>query len=194
MIARAAQTLAMAGLALTLAGCGLFGVKGPGLDGPTKSSIDPRCTQPPYELPSFCPLSGIGATTQIFDDSHAYVGHTLVIPGATNYLNVQTTMGRVVAFQEQFHVTPPLSDREARLVAHGEVPFDGRKLFTKNVGGMCQVVEYRSARLRQQYGKQFSAVLIVLHSADPTVFDKTNVTTADISLTAPHTADAVKTC
>ncbi len=194
MIARAAQTLALAVLALTLAGCGLFGVKGPGLDTPTKSSLDPRCTLPPYELPSFCPLSGIGAELRTFTDSHAYVGSATVIPGNTNYLKVQTTMGRVVAFQEQFHVTPPLSDREARLVAHGEVPFDGRKLFTKTVAGMCQVIEYRSARLRQEYGKPFSAVLIVLRSADPAAFDKTNVTTADISLTAPHSADSIKTC
>lgn len=194
MIARAAQTLVVTGLALALAGCGLFGVKGPGLDKPTKSSLDPRCTAPPYELPSFCPLAGIGADTQTFNDSHAYVGHTAVIPGATNYLKIQITMGRIVAFEEQFHVAPPLADREARLVAHGEVPSDGRKLFTKTVGGMCQVVEYRSARLRRQYGKQFSAVLIVLRSADPTVFDKTNVTTADISLTAPHSRDSVKTC
>jgi hypothetical protein len=190
----AALILAAVGLAMTLAGCGIFGVKGPGLDKGTPSSLDPRCTQPPFELPSFCPLAGIGADTQTFDDSHLYVGKTQVIPGNTNYLQVKVVMGRVVSFLEQFHVAPPLSDREARLVSHGEVPSDGKKLFTKNVAGMCQVTEYRSARLRQQYGKQFSAVLIVLRSADPSNFDKTSVTTANISLGAPHSAAAVTSC
>jgi hypothetical protein len=191
---RLAKILGTGVLALTLTGCGLFGVKGPGLDNPTKNSLDPHCTTPPYELPKTCPLAGIGADTQTFDDSHLYVGSPTVIPGNTNFLAVQTTMGRVVSFEEQFHVTPPLSDHEARQVAHGEVPSDQKKLFIKNVGGMCQVVEYRSARLRRMYGKQFSAVKIVLRSADPTAFDKKNVTMATISLTSPHSRSSIKSC
>jgi hypothetical protein len=189
-----APTLLATVLALTLAGCGFIGAKGPGLDKPSKSSLDPHCTVPPYELPASCPLGGIGADTLTFNDSHLYAGSTVVIPGSTNFLAIMTDKGRVVSFQEQFHATPPLSDHEARLVAHGEVPSDGRKLFTKTIAGMCQVVEYRSRILGRMYGKNFSAVLIVLRSADPNVFDNTNVATATISLAAPHSAASVKSC
>lgn len=194
MRTRVVQTLVTTGLALALAGCGLFGVKGAGLDKPTPSSLDPRCTAPPYELPASCPLGGIGADIQTFNDSHLYAGSTVVIPGSTNFLAIKTAVGRVTSFEEQFHADPPLNDHEARLVAHGEVPEDGKKLFIRTVGGMCQVVEYRSALLRKMYGKSFSAVLIVLRSADPTAFDRTNVATAMISLTAPHSRSSIKSC
>ena len=194
MKTRAAQILATTGLAMMLAGCGFFGVKGPGLDKGTASSLDPHCTTPPYELPASCPLGGIGADTRTFNDSHGYVGSTVVIPGTTNYVQVQTANGRVTSFVEQFHAIPPLNDHEARTVAHGEVPRDGKRLFIKTVGGMCEVVEYRSSRLRQMYGKPFSAVLIALRSGDPAVLDKKNIATATISLTAPHSASSITSC
>ena len=185
--------LATTGLAMALAGCGFFGVKGPGLDAPQKSSLEAECTTPPYELPPKCPLGGIGAELLTFKDSHLYAGSTLVIPGSTNFINIKTSQNRVVSFREQFHANPPLSDREARLVADGEVPYDGKRLFLKDLNG-CQAVEYTSARLRKQYGKSFSAVLIVLRSLDATTFDKTNVATADISLVAPHSAASLTSC
>jgi predicted small lipoprotein YifL len=191
---RVLPTLAAAGLAMTLAGCGLFGVKGPGLDGPAKNVLDPHCLTPPYELPAMCPLGGIGADTTIFNASHAYVGSQVVIPGSTNYLAVKIAQGRVTSFEEHFHADPPLSDREARRIAAAEVPSDSKRLWIKNVGTMCQVLEYQSKRLRQMYGRQFSAVLIVLQSADPNVLDKTNVAMARVSLAAPHSRSSVTTC
>jgi hypothetical protein len=190
----AAQTLGLIGLTMTLAGCGLFGVKGAGLDKPNPSSLDPHCTAPPKELPSACPLGGVGAETLTFNDSHLYAGSTVVIPGSTNFLNIKTTGGRVVAFQEQFHANPPLKDNEARLVADEEVPSDSKRLFVKRIGGSCEVVEYRSRILRKTFGKNQSAVLITLRSADPQVLDKTNVASATIELTSPHSSSAVTTC
>lgn len=194
MRTRAFRTVAAIVLAASLSGCGLFGVKGAGLDKGTPSSLDPHCTAPPFELPAGCVLAGIGADTRTFNDSHAFVGSKIVIAGTTNYLDVMTSMGRVISFQEQFHADPPLNDHEARIVAHGEVPYDGKKLFTKKVAGMCEIVEYKSARLRKMYGKAFSAVLLVLRSADPSAFDKTNVSIATISLTAPHSRSSIKSC
>jgi hypothetical protein len=187
------KTLAATSLAILLAGCGLFGVKGPGLQGKA-DSLDPHCAAPPFELPASCPLGGIGADVATFDNFHAYVGSTNVIPGSTNYLDVKTAAGRVTSFVEQFHPSPPFSDREARLVADPEVPYDGKRAFVKLVGGMCEVIEYTSTRLRQQYGKAFSAVRIVLRSPDPTTFDKKNVSMATVSLTAPHSRASVNTC
>ncbi|MGI8801339.1 MAG: hypothetical protein ACR2KV_04080 [Solirubrobacteraceae bacterium] len=194
MRTRAIQAAAAAVLATLLSGCGLFGVKGPGLGPVITSSVDAKCTAPPYELPPTCALGGIGAALQIFKDSHAYVGSTTVIPGSTNYVNVQTSMGRVTSFDEQYHADPPLSDHEARFVSRGEVPHDGRKLFIKTVDHKCQVVEYTSKALRKMYGKQFSAVLIVLRSTDPALFDKKAVSMASISLTAPHSAGTITSC
>lgn len=193
MRTRLPQILATTGLAMAVSGCGFFGVKGPGLDAPQKSSLQAECTTPPYELPPKCPLGGIGAALLTFKDSHLYAGSTLVIAGSTNFLNIKTSQDRVISFQEQFHANPPLSDREARLVADGEVPYDGKRLFLKDLAG-CQAVEYKSARLRKQYGKSFSAVLIVLRSLDKSTFDRTNVATADISLVAPHSAASVTSC
>jgi hypothetical protein len=193
VLTRVAKTLAATGLVIALAGCGLFGVKGPGLQGKAKS-LDPNCSAPPYELAANCPLGGIGADVQIFDNFHAYVGSTQVIAGSTNYLNVKTAQGRVTSFVEQFHPSPPFSDREARLVADPEVPYDSKRAFVKTVGGMCEVLEYTSARLRKLYGKAFSAVRIVLQSPDPQNFDKTNVSMATISLTAPHSRASVNSC
>lgn len=190
---RLPQILATTGLAMTLAGCALGGVKGPGLEAPNKNSLDAECTSPPYELPPKCPLGGIGADLLTFKDSHLFAGSTLVIPGSTNFLDIKLSQNRVVSFREQFHANPPLSDREARLVADGEVPYDGKRVFLTNPAG-CQAVEYSSARLRKQYGKSFSAVLIVLRSLDKTTFDKMNVATADISLVAPHSAASITSC
>lgn len=188
------MSLATAGLAMTLAGCGLFGVKGPGLDGPSKNLLDPHCLTPPFELPANCQLGGIGADTATFNASHAYVGSQTVIPGSTNYLNVKTAQGRVTSFEEHFHADPPLNDREARRIAAAEVPSDAKRLWIKSVGTMCQALEYQSKKLRKMYGKPFSAVLIVLQSADPNAFDKTNVSMARVSLAAPHSSSSVTTC
>jgi hypothetical protein len=193
VLTRAAKTLAATGLVVLLAGCGLFGVKGPGLQG-TVTNLDPHCNAPPYELAPSCPLGGIGADVATFNTFHAYVGSTQVIPGSTNYLDVKTAQGRVTSFVEQFHPSPPFSDREARLVADPEVPYDSKRVFVKTVGGMCEVVEYTSARLRKQYGKAFSAVRIVLQSPDPQTFDKADVSMATISLTAPHSRASVTSC
>jgi len=176
---RAAQILATVGLAMTLAGCGLFGVKGPGLDTPRKSSLGQLCTTPPYELPPSCPLGGIGADLQTFNDSHLYAASTIVIPGSTNFLHITTSMGRVVYFQEQFHANPPLSDNEARLVADGEVPYDGKRVFLKTIRNECELVEYRSRRLHKQYAS---------------AYDRKNIATADISLIAPHSRASFKSC
>jgi hypothetical protein len=191
---RPAQILATAGLAMTLAGCGLFGVKGPGLDNPPVSSLGKLCTTPPYELPASCPLGGIGADLTTFKDSHLYAGSTTVIPGSTNFLHITTSAGRVVYFQEQFHANPPLNDNEARLVADGEVPYDGKRVFLKTVGSECQIVEYRSKRLHKQYGTKFAGVLIVLRSADPSVLDRKNIATADISLVTLHSRASFTSC
>jgi hypothetical protein len=193
-VKRALLSLAAAGLVITLTGCGLFGVKGPGLDGPSKNVLDPHCLTPPFELPAMCPLGGIGADTTTFNASHAYVGSPVVIPGSTNYLAVKTAQGRVTSFEEHFHADPPLSVREARRIAAAEVPPDSKRLWIKTVGTMCQALEYQSKRLRQMYGKQFSAVLIVLQSADPNVLDTTNVSMARVSLAAPHSSSSVTTC
>ena len=179
---------------MTLAGCGLFGVKGPGLDKPPVSVLGKLCTTPPYELPASCPLGGIGADLRTFQDSHLYAGSTTVIPGSTNFLHITTSQGRVVYFQEQFHASPPLNDNEARLVADGEVPYDGKRVFLKTVGNECQIVEYRSKRLRKQYGAKFAGVLIVLRSADPSVLDRKNIATADISLVALHSRASFTSC
>jgi hypothetical protein len=193
VLTRLSRAVPAIGLALSLAGCGFFGVKGPGLQGTVKN-LDPHCNAPPFELPANCPLGGIGADVQTFDNFHAYVGSPTIIPGSTNYLQVKTAQGRVTSFVEQFHASPPFSDREARLVADPEVPYDSKRVFIKQVGGACEVIEYTSARLRRAYGRPFSAVRIVLRSADPNTFDKTNVTTAKISLTAPHSRGSVTSC
>jgi len=194
MRTRIAQTLVAGWLATTVAGCGFIGVKGAGLDAPNKSSLNPNCTSPPYELPASCPLGGIGADIQTFNDSHLYAGSTVVIPGSTNFLAIMTSMGRVTSFEEHFHANPPLTDHEARVIAHAEVPADGKKLFTKTIAGRCVVLEYRSKVLRTMYGKPFSAALIVLRSDDPSALDQKNITKATISLTAPHSAASVTSC
>jgi hypothetical protein len=67
-------------------------------------------------------------------------------------------------------------------------------VFVKRIGGTCEVVEYRSRILRKTFGRNQSAVLITLRSADPQTFDKTNVASASIELTAPHSSSAVTTC
>jgi hypothetical protein len=194
MKTRAAQTLALVGLAVTLGGCGLFGVKGPGLGPVVQSPLAPDCQSPPYELPAHCPLVGLGATPVIFDAAHLYVGSTVVIPGTTNYLQVRTTNGHVSGFLEQFHASPPFDEHEAGFVSRAELPGDAKKLFAKTIGGRCQVLEYRSATLSRRLGTRESAGKIVLRSPNADAFDPNNIATATLELTTPHSGSTVTTC
>jgi hypothetical protein len=189
---RAARVITLCGTAMLLQGCGLFGVAGPGL-GPIGPQINPKCAGIPNQLASFCPLAGIGATEQEFENAHPYVGSTVVIPGQTNYLDLHDTNGLVSGFTEQFHASPPLIAGEARQESHGEMPPDARKLFEKTIGTTCAVVEYESAALRKLFGVAGEAVLVELQSPASGAYDPNDIATATISLTTRETR-AAATC
>jgi len=180
------------GAAMLLQGCGLFGVAGPGL-GPIGPQINPKCAGIPNQLALTCPLAGIGATEQEFDNAHPYVGSSVVIPGQTNYVSLHDTNGLVSSFVEQFHANPPLIAGEARQETHGEMPPDAKKLFEKTIGTGCQVIEYKSAALKKLFGAQEDGVVVVLHSKTDT-FDQNDVTSATINVATPETRAAATSC
>jgi hypothetical protein len=184
--------ITLGGAALLLAGCGIFGVKGPGL-GPIGKQIDPKCAGIPNQLGPHCALAGIGATEQAFDNAHPYVGSAIVIPGQTNYLDLHATNGLVSAFTEQFHASPALIAGEAREETHGEMPPDARKIFEKTIGAGCSIVEYKSHALLKLFGSSGDAVLVELHSPGTGSYDPNNISSATITLTAPVTR-AAATC
>ncbi len=186
---RALQMTTLCASALLLQGCGLFGVAGPGL-GPVGKQINPRCAAIPNQLASFCPLAGIGATEQAFEDAHPYVDSSVVIPGQTNYLSVHDMNGLVTSFVEQFHASPPLIAGEARQETHGEMPPDARKIFEKTVATTCAIVEYKSHALLKLFGNAGDAVIVELRSPGQSTFDSTNVTSATINVTSAVTRSA----
>ncbi|HWH10019.1 MAG TPA: hypothetical protein VG165_02745 [Solirubrobacteraceae bacterium] len=180
---RAARIITFCGAALLLQGCGLFGVAGPGL-GPVGKQINPKCAGIPNQNPPSCPLAGVGATEQNFENAHPYVGSTIVIPGQTNYIDLHDTNGLVSSFVEQYHASPPLIAGEARQETHGEMPPDARKIFEKTIGTGCSVVEYESAALRKVFGVAGEAVLVELKSpATSGGYDPSNIGTATITVT-----------
>jgi hypothetical protein len=183
--------MTFAGAAMLLQGCGLFGVAGPGL-GPIGPQINPKCAGIPNQLAAFCPLAGIGATEQEFENAHPYVGSTVLIPGQTNYVDLHDTNGDVTSFVEQYHAKPPLIAGEAREETHGEMPPDAKKLFEKTIGTECQVVMYKSAALKKLFGGN-DAALVVLRSPGAT-FDQRNISTATISVTSPETRAQADSC
>jgi len=189
----AARALTLGGTALLLQGCGLFGVAGPGL-GPIGPQLDPKCAGIPNQLDRTCPLAGIGATEQAFNNAHPYVGSKIVIPGQTNYVNLRATNGLVSGFVEEFQAHPPLVAGEARQETHGEMPPDARKIFEKTIGTTCAVVEYKSHALLKLFGPSGDAVFVVLHSPGVDSYDAKNVTSATITVTAPVTRAAATTC
>jgi hypothetical protein len=186
------RALTLGGAALLLQGCGLFGVAGPGL-GPIGPQLDPKCADIPNLLARTCPLAGIGATEQAFNNAHPYVGSKVVIPGQTNYVDLRATNGLVSGFTEQFHATPPLKAGEARQETHGEMPPDARKIFEKTIGTTCAVVEYKSHALLKLFGPSGDAVLVKLLSPGTDAYDPANITLATIAVGAPVTR-ATATC
>jgi hypothetical protein len=184
--------ITLAGSALLLSGCGLFGVAGPGL-GPIGPQINPKCAGIPNQLAASCPLAGIGASEQEFENAHPYVGSKVVISGQTNYLQLHDTNGLVSQFTEYYHASPPLMAGEARQETHGEMPPDAVKLFEKTIGTGCAVVMYESASLRKLFGVNGEAVLVELHSPDGT-YDPTNISSATITVTAKESRAAALSC
>jgi hypothetical protein len=188
----AVRAITICGTALLLQGCGLFGVAGPGL-GPIGPQLDPKCAGIPNQLARTCPLAGIGATEQQFNNAHPYVGSKIVIPGQTNYVNLRATNGLVSGFTEEFQAHPPLIAGEARQETHGEMPPDARKIFEKTIGTSCSVVLYKSHALLKLFGAAGDAVLVKLLSPGTDSYDPKNVTSATITVTAPVTR-AAATC
>jgi hypothetical protein len=188
----AVRAITLCGSAMVLQGCGLFGVAGPGL-GPIGPQINPKCADIPNQLALTCPLAGIGATEQEFNNAHPYVGSSVQIPGQTNYVDLHATNGLVTGFVEQFHATPPLIAGEARQETHGEMPPDARKIFERTIGTTCAVVEYKSHALLKLFGPSGDAVIVVLHSAGTDTYDPKNVTSATLTVTSPVTR-AAATC
>jgi hypothetical protein len=179
--------------ATLLSGCGLFGVAGPGL-GPIGKQINPKCAGIPNQNPASCPLAGIGGTEEAFENAHPYVGSTVVIPGATNYLNLHATNGLLSSFTEEYHANPQIMAGEAREETHGEMPYDAKKLFEKTIPGQCAIVEYKSAALAKLFDPEHDGVLIVLRSGgtDNTYTPK-SVSSATISIVTPGTRSST-TC
>jgi len=189
----AVRALTLSAAALLLQGCGLFGVAGPGL-GPIGPQVDPKCAGIPNQLDRSCPLAGIGATEQEFNNAHPYVGSKIVIPGQTNYVNLRATNGLVTGFVEEFQAHPSYVAGEARQATHGEMPPDARKIFEKTIGTGCAVVEYKSHALLKLFGTAGDAVLVELHSPGTDAYDPMNVTSATITVTAAETRAAANTC
>jgi hypothetical protein len=185
--------ITLCGSALLLQGCGLFGVAGPGL-GPIGPQINPKCAGIPNQLGKTCPLAGIGASEQEFENAHPYVGSHIVIPGQTNYLQLHDTNNLVSAFTEFFHFSPPLMAGEARQETHGEMPPDAVKLFEKTIGTSCAVVMYESNDLRKLFGVNGEAVLVEFHSPGTDTYDPTDISSATISVTSKETRAAATTC
>jgi hypothetical protein len=182
----------LSGATLLLSGCGLFGVAGPGL-GPPGPQLNPKCATIPNQLAAICPLAGIGATEQAFDNAHPYVGSSVVIPGQTNYVDLHDTNGLVSSFVEEYHASPQLIAGEAREETHGEMPPDAKKVFEKTVDATCALVEYTSVRLGKLFGPADDGVMVELHSPGPNNYDPTNVSSATITVVPPVTR-AAATC
>jgi len=182
----------LCGGAMLLSGCGLFGVAGPGL-GPVGSQINPKCAGIPNQNPSTCPLAGIGASEQAFENAHPYVGSTVVIPGQTNYLDLHDTNGLLSSFEEVYHASPPITAGEAREETHGEMPYDAKKVFEKTIAGSCALVEYKSHALAKLFDPEHDAVLIEMHSPTAGTYDPNDIASATITVTTQETRSAA-TC
>jgi hypothetical protein len=183
----------LCGSAMLLQGCGLFGVSGPGL-GPIGKQINPKCAGIPNQNPPSCPLAGIGGSETAFENAHPYVGSTVVIPGATNYLDLHATNGLLSSFVEQYHANPQITSGEAREETHGEMPYDATKLFEKTVDGTCFIVEYKSAALAKLFDPEHDGVKIELHSGGTdNTYTPNSVSSATISVVPPGTRTAT-TC
>jgi hypothetical protein len=188
----AVRLIILSATAIAVSGCGLFGVAGPGL-GPVGKQINPKCAGIPNQNPASCPLAGIGATEQEFENAHAYVGSTVVIPGQTNYLDLHDVNGLVSSFVEEYHAIPQITAGEAREETHAEMPYDAKKIFEKTVDATCALIEYKSRALGKVFDPQHDAVLIELHSPGPDNYNPNDVSSATLTVAAPVTR-AAATC